>query len=78
MQGNIIDRDARPNGSGISVDVSPTLNTVDRHGVAVTEPIAFAQNQRDEVRNLNDVATALHAEAGMHQQTFVVTEGGNE
>ena len=78
MQGNVIDRDARPNGSGISMDVSPTLNTVDRHGIAIPEAKAFAQNQRDEVRDLNDVATALHAEAGMHQQTFVVTEGRSD
>lgn len=34
-------------------------------------PVAFAQNQRDEVRNLNDVAGALAAEPGMKQQTYV-------
>ena len=33
--------------------------------------VAFAQNQRDEVRDLKDAATALSAEAGTHQQTFV-------
>jgi DNA (cytosine-5)-methyltransferase 1 len=33
--------------------------------------VAFAQNQRDEVRDLNDVAWALQAEPGMKQQTFV-------
>lgn len=33
--------------------------------------MAFAQNQRDEVRNLNDVAGSLAAEPGMKQQTFV-------
>lgn len=34
MQGNIIDRDAGMNGAGVGEDVSFTLNTVDRHGVA--------------------------------------------
>lgn len=34
--------------------------------------IAFAQNQRDEIRDLNDVAGTLAAEPGMKQQTFVV------
>src|SRR5699024_3323621 len=33
--------------------------------------VAFAQNQREEVRDLCDVATALPAETGTHQQTFV-------
>ena len=37
----------------------------------VMEPIAFAQNQRDEVRDLGDKAGALQAEPGMKQQTFV-------
>ena len=33
--------------------------------------IAFAANQRDEVRDLHDVAGALGAQAGMKQQTFI-------
>lgn len=33
--------------------------------------IAFAANQRDEVRDLRDVAGALGAQPGMKQQTFV-------
>ena len=35
------------------------------------DPIAFAANQRDEVRELHDVAGALGAQPGMKQQTFV-------
>lgn len=35
------------------------------------QPIAFAANQRDEVRDLHDVAGALQAQPGMKQQTFV-------
>ncbi|OCN02015.1 cytosine methyltransferase [Clostridium sp. W14A] len=34
-------------------------------------PVAFACNQRDEVRTLNDVAGAIQAQPGMKQQTFV-------
>lgn len=33
--------------------------------------VAFAQNQRNEVRDLNGKAGALAAEAGVHQQTYV-------
>ena len=33
--------------------------------------MAFAANQRDEVRDLHDVAGALQASPGMKQQTFV-------
>lgn len=40
---------------------------------------AFAINQRDEVRDLHDVAAALAAQPGMKQQTFVagITAKGN-
>ena len=44
--------------------------------------IAFAANQRDEVRDLHDVAGALGAQPGMKQQTFVaegvVTKGNGD
>ena len=33
--------------------------------------VAFAQNQRDEVRDLHGVAGALDAETGMKQQTYI-------
>lgn len=35
------------------------------------QPVAFAANQRDEVRVLHDVAGALGAQLGMKQQTFI-------
>ena len=35
------------------------------------DPIAFAANQRDEVRDLHDVAGALGTQPGMKQQTFI-------
>ena len=52
-------------------DVAATLGvncgmSTGRNGV-----MAFAANQRDEVRDLRDVAGALQASPGMKQQTFV-------
>lgn len=44
---------------------SPACN---QGGIAV---VAFAANQRDEVRDLYDVAGALGAQPGMKQQTFI-------
>jgi DNA (cytosine-5)-methyltransferase 1 len=37
-------------------------------------PVAFAANQRDEVRDLHDVAGALGAQPGMKQQTFIAQD----
>ena len=37
------------------------------------EPVAFAQNQRDEVRDLHDLAGALGAQPGMKQQMFIAS-----
>lgn len=47
----------------------PTCN---QGGICVVEPIAFTQNQRDEVRDLGEKSAALAAEPGMKQQTFVL------
>lgn len=56
------------------------------HGYVQTDsqPVAFACNQRDEVRDLHDLAGALGAQPGMKQQTFVAEpvlcvndQGGN-
>ena len=52
-------------------DVAATLGvncgmSTGRNGI-----MAFAANQRDEVRDLSDVAGALQAQPGMKQQTFV-------
>ena len=33
--------------------------------------LAFTQNQRDEIRDLNDVSGSLPAETGTHQQTYI-------
>ena len=43
-------------------------------GVAVVEkqPVAFTQNQRNEIRDLGNQAGALSAQPGMKQQTYVL------
>jgi len=43
---------------------------VSQQGIAAT-PIAFATNQRSEVRDLGDKAVALTAEPGTNQQTYL-------
>ncbi len=54
---------------GVSEDVTGALRAQE-HG---HQPVvAFAQNQRNEVRDLGDKAGALAAEPGMKQQTYVV------
>lgn len=53
---------------------SPAKRCADHTSRPHAQPIshvAFAANQRDEVRDLNDVAGALGAQPGMKQQTFV-------
>ncbi|MBR2895758.1 MAG: DNA cytosine methyltransferase [Oscillospiraceae bacterium] len=47
--------------------------TIEENLSGETDPIAFAANQRDEVRDLHDVAGALAAQPGMKQQTFLVS-----
>ncbi len=76
LQGNLVGRkdENGPRGSGFNKEVAYTLNTVDQQAVcAVCQdvPVAFAQNQRDEVRDLGNQAAALAAQPGIHQQTFV-------
>ena len=63
-----------PHNGDISGDVAPTLGvncgmSTGRNGIL--KLMAFAQNQRDEVRDLQDVAGALCGSPGMKQQTYV-------
>lgn len=66
IAGNWIGRKPENGGNGVAAyeDVSYTLTSTDRHAVA------FAQNQRDEVRELA-VAGSLSSQAGMKQQTYL-------
>lgn len=60
------------NVMGVNHDVSGTLRAQEHgHQPAV---MAFAQNQREEVRNVGDKAVSLAAEVGMHCQTFVALD----
>ena len=65
IEGNIVDRNSSKNGKGWCENVSPTLNTQDRHA------ICFQQNQREEVRDMGDCAGAITAESGMHNTNYV-------
>jgi DNA (cytosine-5)-methyltransferase 1 len=59
-------------GHGKAGDPMFTLQKSAQHGVV--QPIAFAQNTRDEVRQINGdgaIAGALAGEPGMKQQTYV-------
>jgi len=51
--------------------IVPTLNTA-QGGQRQPCVLAFTQNQRDEIRDLNDKAGALAAKPGMKQQTFII------
>lgn len=58
-----------------TIDISGGNPACNQGGIAV---VAFAQNQREEVRDLGDKASALAAEPGIHQQTYVVDQGGGK
>ena len=63
-----VDQGGGKSSCNISEDISPTLACT--HG---GEPVvAFAQNQRDEVRDLGEKSACLSAEPGMKQQTYVL------
>lgn len=66
-----------PHSGCREVEVAKTIDTTDPNpsknqgGIAIVQPIAFAANQRDEVRDLGDKAGAIQAQPGMKQQTFI-------
>ena len=63
-----VDQGGGKSSVNVAEELAPTLAT--SHG---GEPVvAFAQNQREEVRDLDGKAGALAAEPGIHQQTFVL------
>ena len=57
---------------GYAEEQAPTLNA--ECGGTKPAVIAFAQNQREEVRDVGGKAVSLAAEAGMHCQTFVALD----
>jgi len=44
----------------------------------ICKPMAFTQNQRDEIRDLGDKSGCLQAEPGMKQQTFIIDSIGGQ
>lgn len=67
-----------PHSGFYEAETSRTLDrsggdpTCNQGGICVVEPVAFTQNQRDEVRDLGEKSAALAAKPGMKQQTFVL------
>ena len=67
-----------PHSGFYEAETSRTLDrsggdpTCNQGGLGVVEPVAFTQNQRDEIRDLGEKSAALAAEPGMKQQTFVL------
>ena len=63
-----------------------TLQAAHSHAVFNLEPddasvagcVAFACNQRDEVRDLHNVSGTLQAQPGMKQQTFIAETGSDQ
>jgi DNA (cytosine-5)-methyltransferase 1 len=64
---------SRAEGIGYAEEQSPTLRAgCDSYGII--QPVAFAQNVRDEVRLQNgdgQIVGALSAESGMHQTSYI-------
>jgi len=74
-------KSARVSGPGtpetwVDDGIANTLNSFDVGDVRTTHAVvtAFAQNQREEVRDLEDKAGALSASGGTHQQTYIMEE----
>jgi DNA (cytosine-5)-methyltransferase 1 len=61
------DIEKNQNGLGVAEEGAPSY-TIDQTGA---QAVAFATNQRSEVRELDDKAVALSAEPGTNQQTYV-------
>ena len=67
-----------PHSGFYEAETSRTLDrsggdpTCNQGGICVVEPVAFTQNQRDEIRDQGEKSAALAAEPGMKQQTFVL------
>lgn len=60
--------------SWVPGEVAPTFNCFDQGDTRATTVVAFTQNSRDEVRQINgdgQLAGALSAEAGMHQTNYI-------
>ena len=67
-----------PHSGFYEAETSRTLDgnacnpTCAQGGVAICQPVAFTQNQRNEVRDLGEKTGALAAQPGAKQQTYVL------
>ncbi len=64
IAGNVVDRDAKQNGSGVTTDIAYTLNTVDRHAVAYS----IGNGQPDSLR-MEKIAKTLDC---MHDAQAII------
>lgn len=72
LDGNCIDRDAKQNGLGVSMDVMYTLNTVDRPAVMAA---AFSKGQGEKAHGIGwqeETAPSLKAEVNGNNQPAVL------
>lgn len=65
-----LDQQGGKGGANYSENLCPPILS-DSHGTP--HAVAFTQNQRDEVRDLADVAGSVSAESGTHQTTYVAS-----
>lgn len=69
-------KSANPHSGIYEAETSRTIDanggnpSCNQGGIAIVQPVAFTQNQRNEVRDLNGKSGA--AEPGIHQQTYVL------
>jgi len=64
LQGNIIDRNAEVNGAGVTLNRSPTINTMDRHAVVMAHGQSNAEISSDVCPAMNrnhEQPTVIHA-----------------
>ncbi len=84
---NLVVQDDQPDTIGFShtqgldhqasAENFPTLRA-EGGGHAVMHPIAFTQNQREEVRDLGTLSSAISASGGSHQQTYLIVPADEE
>lgn len=70
LQGNMVDRESKQNGSGISEECAHTLNTQDRHAVAVT-----IASKQQAMTCEDDLASTLGANDHKEPQAVVDCAG---
>lgn len=71
-------KSANPHSGFYEAETSRTLDksggnpNCNQGGIAIVEPVAFTQNQPDDIRDLKGKSGAITAQPGIHQQTYVL------